>query len=166
MAAITTTLRARAELAARVTAGTLAIHDPPGPLDRADLVADEGASLDLLWIQDAPRPSELEIEVFTAASPVDYDETVRLSVVIQTIRRGSSSTYAATNEALEKIWGEVVGALAGAPNVTGGTGDPSEDGIELILRAPDWNAGYLPDGSGFMARVVAEVACSARLALE
>lgn len=166
MGAITDTLRARTELAARVTAGTLTISDPPGPGPGVTGIAgDDGASLDLLWIQDADRPAELEIVIFTGAQPVTYDEAVNLAVVIQTIRRGESSTWDACNQAAEQIVGEVVGALATAPQYDGETGDPSVDGFEALVRRVDWASGYLPDGTGYMVRAVLELEVSARLEL-
>jgi len=165
-AAITDTLRARPELAARVTAGTLRIFDPPGPADAADLAGDEGAVVDSLWCQDADRRAELDVVVFTGADPVNYDEKVRIAVVIQSVRRGSDATVDDVDQAAEEIYGEVLGALASAPQIVdGGPSDPTEDGAEAVVVAADWGSGWLPDRSGFLTRVVVEVEVEARFAL-
>ena len=166
MSAVTAALRARTELDARVDAGTLSIFDPPGPGSLEGLVGDEGTVTDALWCQDAERRSELEVRVFTGADPVNYDELLRIAVVIQCMRTGESATLAATDQAAEEIFGEVVGALASAPQIVdGGPSDPTEDGIEAVISGVDWSGAWLPDRSGFLTRAVVEVECSARFAL-
>lgn len=165
-AAITTALRARTELADRVTAGTLGIFDPPGPANADDLAGDEGTVVDGLWLQDSPRRSDVEVEVYTAADPVTYDETLRIAVVIQAIRRGGSATMSAADQAAEEIYGEVLGCLASGPwPVDGGGSDPTEDGVEAVISGVDWSAGWLPDRSGFLTRAVVEVELASRFAL-
>lgn len=166
MAAITDTLRARPELAARVVAGSLKIHDFPGPGTREDLAGDEGAVLDQIWVQDSDRENLVEIVVFTGADPVNYDETVRIALVIQAIRRGDQAAQVDADQAVEEMWGEVIGALASAPQIVdGGPTDPTEDGIEAVIVSFDSAGGWLRDRSGFLTRFVAEIECSSRFAL-
>lgn len=163
LAALTALFRARTELDARVDAGTLTIFDPPGPADRTGLVGADGASVDLLWCQDSDRGNDLEVVVLTGGAPVVYDETVRVLVVIQSLSRGSSATQAAADENVEEIFGEVLGALAGGPDVLDGNGsDPSLDGAEAVVSGFRSSSGHLPDGSGFGTRFEVEVEVEAR----
>lgn len=165
-AAITTALRARPELAARITAGTLGIFDPPGPANADDLAGDEGTIVDAIWLQDSDRRSELDVEVYGGADPVIYDETLRIAVVIQSIGRGSSATMAATDQTAEELFGEVLGCLASGPwPVDGGASDPTEDGVEAIVSGVDWAGGWLPDRSGFLTRAVVDVELGSRFTL-
>lgn len=168
MAAITAALRARTELAARVTAGTLKIYDPPGPGgDRTGLAGDGGDVVDLLWVQDGGTAAEVDVVVFTGGSPVVYDETLRLDVVIQSIRRGPSATMAAADTAAEQVYGEVLGALARSPQIVDGAGsDPTVDGIEARVSGLRSSAGWLPDATGFGTRFEVEVTLEARFEID
>lgn len=166
MNAVTAALRARAELAAMVTAGTLLILDPPGPRSLDDLAGDDGDVLDVVWCQDSDRGAELDVIVFTGANPVNYDEKLRLEVVIQALRRGESATQVAADEAVETIWRYALGTLAGAPQIVdGGAADPTVDGIEAIVTGFRASGGYLDDGTGYGTRFEVELELEARFEL-
>jgi hypothetical protein len=166
MAAITQVLRDRTELANRAAAGSLTIFDPPGPGDRTGLSGDDGDLLDLLWVQDSTTPADLEVVIFTGGDPVQFDEVLRLDVIIQTIRRGASATMADADQAAEEIYGEVLGALASAPQIVDGTpDDPTVNGIEALVTGLRSSAGWLPDLSGFGTRLEVEVETESRFLL-
>lgn len=162
MAALTTALRARGELASGVE-----ILDPPGPLERGDIAGDGRDVLDLLWVQDADRRNDVDIEVLSAAQPVEYDETVYLEVVVQVMRSGTAATQAATDRRAEELYGEVVGTLAGNALLVDESNpdDPTADGTEARIVGFSSPAGFLPDGRGFGTRIVVEVECSSRIVL-
>ena len=162
MAALTTALRARTELASGVES-----LDPPGPLARGEIATDKGRTRDVLWVQDADQGNEVDIEVLTGAQPVTYDELVFLDVVIQVLEDGTDATQSSVDQRAEELYGEVVGTLAGNALLVDETNpdDPTVDGTEARITGFASPHGFLPDGSGFGTRIVVSIECSSRISL-